>query len=417
MIMDSMEETQQKQMTPKKGSLRSIGIPVLVIAAFFVGTYVGHSSQSEASKIQGVINKEVPSDLAEVDFEPFWKAWNTINEKYPSASDVSSQERVWGAIAGLASSLGDPYTAFFPPSEAKDLADELSGEFSGVGMELGIKDNILTVIAPLKDTPAYHAGIKAGDKLIQIDETYAADLSIDEAIKLVRGDAGTDVSLTVIHEGATEPEEIVVTRGRIIIPTIEHELRSDGIYTISIYNFSMNSDDLFANAVKKFRESGSKRLILDLRGNPGGYLEESVDIASWFLPAGVPVVIEDFGGKQEEHIYRSKGYDAFGDDLKMIILVDNGSASASEILAGALREHGVATIVGTTTYGKGSVQELVSITPDSALKVTVAKWLTPKRVSISEKGIEPDVEVSYTKQDADAGRDPQLDKAVELLKR
>lgn len=411
-----MDETQQKQSIQKKGSFRSIGILTLVVIAFLIGTYVGHSSQSQASKIQGVINMDAPTDLSDVDFEPFWKAWNAIDEKYPSAGEISSQERVYGAISGLAASIGDPYTAFFPPSEAKDLADELSGEFSGVGMELGIKDKILTVIAPLKDTPAYRAGIKAGDKLIQIDETYAADLSIDEAIKLVRGEAGTNVSLTVIHEGETEPEEIVVTRGRIIIPTIESELRSDGIYTISIYNFSMNSDDLFADAVKKFKESGSKRLILDLRGNPGGYLEESVDIASWFLPAGVPVVIEDFGGKQEEHIYRSKGYDAFGDDLEMIVLADHGSASASEILAGALREHSVATIVGTTTYGKGSVQELVSITADSALKVTVAKWLTPKRVSISEKGIAPDVEVEYTQEDADAGRDPQLDKAVELLK-
>ncbi len=381
------------------------------ILSFIVGFYVGKQHSTFASV--NLQNKE--SDIQPAaDFAPFWKVWKLINEKYPDTK-TTDQDKVWGAIQGLVSSLDDPYSVFMLPQQAQSFEEDIQGEFSGVGMEVGVKDKVLTVIAPLKDTPAERAGIKPGDKIYKIGDKVTADLSIDEAVKLIRGEPGTVVSITVFHEGETEPTEIKITRSTIAIPTIETELRSDGIFVISLYSFTANSADLFRDALKEYKNTGSKKLILDLRNNPGGYLESAIDMASWFLPSGTPVVIEDFGKEHTEKIYRSKGYDGFK-DTNMIILVDGGSASASEILAGALSEHGKAKLVGTKTYGKGSVQELVQVTKDTALKITVAKWLTPNRVSISAQGLKPDVAIEITKEDKEKKRDPQMEKAVELLK-
>ena len=206
-------------------------------------------------------------------------------------------------------------------------------------------------------------------------------------------------------------------RDTIEIPTLDSELRKeDGVFVIKLYSFSANSAILFQTALQKFADSGSNKLILDLRGDPGGYLDSAVSMASWFLPGGKPILIEDYGDKEKEKIYRSRGYDVFAEgNLKMVILVDGGSASASEILAGALSEHGVAKLVGTQTYGKGSVQEVVPITDTTSLKVTIAKWYTPNGVSISEKGLTPDFIVKFTQKDADAKKDPQMDKALEIV--
>ncbi|MCU0660362.1 MAG: S41 family peptidase [Candidatus Pacebacteria bacterium] len=391
-------------------------VVVAFIAIFFLGIYIGYERQREVDKVVGVTNKDGGAIVSDADFASFWKAWNIINEKYPIPEKVSNQDKIWGAISGLAASLDDPYTVFFPPSEAKEFADTLSGGFYGVGMELGVKEKMIIVIAPLKDTPAYRGGIQPGDVLLKIDDRIVADMTLDEAVDLIRGEAGTTVTLTLLHEGESAPTEIQLVREKITIPTIDTELRSDGIFVISLYNFSANASDLFADAIKEFKASGSDKLLLDLRGNPGGYLDAAIDMASWFLPAGKPVVIEDFGEKQVEQIHRSKGYNAFGKNLDMVILIDGGSASASEILAGALSEHGVAILVGEKTYGKGSVQELIQVTRDSALKITIAKWLTPERVSISEKGIEPEIVVSITRDDIENEKDPQFTKAVEILK-
>jgi carboxyl-terminal processing protease len=282
-------------------------------------------------------------------------------------------------------------------------------------MEIGIKDGILTVIAPLKDTPAYKAGIKSGDKILKINETITNDMTVDEAIKKIRGERGTSVTLTIFHENGLEPKEIKVTRDIINVPTLDTELRKDGIFVIKLYSFSANSAELFRNAIKEFTESNSDKLVLDLRGNPGGYLEAAVDMASWFLDDGKTVVIEDYGNNKEENKYRSSGYDIFNDNLKFVILVDGGSASASEILAGAMQDYHKAKLVGTKTYGKGSVQEVVQINKDTIFKVTVANWLTPNKNSITKKGLTPDVEVKFTQKDLENKKDPQMDKAVELL--
>jgi len=393
-----------------------IGV-VLVATAFALGFQLGAQNNQHTAAAY-LLNKSVPLAIEEggVDFAPFWKVWNIIDEKYPNGREVADQDRVWGAISGLAGSLNDPYTTFFPPQEAKMFKESISGEFGGVGMEVGIKDKVLTVIAPLKDTPAYRAGIKSGDKILKIDETATNNLSIDKAVSLIRGEPGTKVKLTIFREGDSEPSEIEVIREIIKIPTLDTEKRPDGIFVIRLYNFSNQSPLLFREALRELLRSGSKKLILDLRGNPGGFLEASIDIASWFLPIGKTVVIEDFGQKSPEHIYRSKGYNLIDNKYKVIVLIDGGSASASEILAGALKDNAVATLVGEKTFGKGSVQELVDVTAETSLKITIAKWLTPSRISISEQGLEPDIEVKITKEDIEAKKDPQLEKAVELLK-
>lgn len=385
-----------------------------VLGAFFLGVYVDNHNRPEIDKIIGISNK-ITQVATEADFSPFWKVWNTINEKYPKADKITDQNRIYGAISGLVGSLDDPYSVFFNPDDAKSFEDEIAGNFTGIGMEVGIKDKILTVIAPLKDTPAYRANIKPGDKILKIDKIITSDLSIEKAVKLIRGEKDTTVTLTIFREGDNDPMEIKIIRDIIDIPTLDTEIRKDNIFVIKLYSFSANSANLFREAIKKFTESGTDKLLLDLRGNPGGYLDSAVDISSWFLPSGKVVVTEDYGDDKKPEIFRSKGYNLFNDKLKFVILIDGGSASASEIVAGAMQDQSRAKLVGSQSFGKGSVQEAIKVTPDTLLKITVAKWLTPNGTSISEKGLTPDYKVEFTKKDLDNKKDPQLDKAVELL--
>jgi len=400
----------------KNTRTKYVGLAVLFIAiAFAAGVYVGDINRPEIDKVVGISNKETEV-ATPVDFSPFWKVWNTLNDKSLTIGSVSDQDKVYGAISGLVGSLNDPYSVFFPPTEAKSFQDEISGNFDGIGMEVGAKDGVLTVIAPLKDTPAYKAGIKSGDKILKIDKTVTTNLSIDDAINLMRGPKGTTVTLTILRAGEQQPRVISITRDTINIPTLDTNLRSDGIFVITLYSFDANSAELFRGAMQQFVNSGSNKLILDLRGNPGGYLDAAVDMASWFLPADKTIVTEDYGGRQPSDVFKSKGYNIFaGKNLKLAILIDGGSASASEILSGALRDNGVAKLVGAQSFGKGSVQEVINITPDTILKVTVARWLTPDGISISEKGLTPDYPVAITQSDIDNKVDPQMNEAVQLL--
>ncbi len=390
------------------------GSIVVLLAVFWLGVHWEYTHRPAADKVATLFNKQ-GQVLSQTDFDPFWKAWNILNEKSIYAKKVTDQDKVWGSISGLASSLGDPYTVFFPPDEAKSFSESVSGEFGGLGMEVGIKDKVLTVISPLKDTPAYKGGMKAGDKILKIDATSTNDLTIDKAIRLMRGEKGTKVVLTIFREGESATREVTLVRDVIAIPTIDTKQLPNGVFVISLYNFSANSSDLFRDALQTFANSGSNKLILDLRGNPGGYLESAVDMASWFLPKGKLVVTEDDGTKHP-NTYKSTGYDVFGEGkIKMAVLIDGGSASASEILAGALSEQGVASLVGTQSFGKGSVQELVPVTADTYIKVTVAKWFTPKGVSISEHGLTPDYVVKLPKDYDKTKVDTQMDKAVEIV--
>lgn len=387
-----------------------------ILGAFAIGINVGERMQTN-SIVDKVSNQEQGISVANLDFGPLEKVLETLNSKFISTTASSSvpndKDKVWGAIAGLTATYGDPYTIFFPPKEKSAFEEEVRGDFEGVGMEIAIKDKILTVVAPLKSTPAERAGLKPGDQILKIDKTFTAGMTVEEAIKHIRGPRGTVVVLTVKRNGGAE--DIKVTRDVINIPTIDTKLRDDGVFVISLYTFSANSAPLFRDALRSFITSGSDKLVLDLRGNPGGYLDSAVDMASFFLPLGKTVVIEDSGTKGKQQIERSKGFDVFNENLKMVILINEGSASASEILAGALHEHGIAKLVGEKSFGKGSVQELIEITPDTALKVTIARWLTPKGKSISENGLEPDVKVQITAKDIEKKLDPQMDKAVAIL--
>lgn len=428
-------------------------VAAIAIAAFMIGVEVGKNERPAAQAVNGVFGAlfpttteyemtdvnnftvctdargvEVPCLLnrdatsspkdadAPVDFGQFWRAWNVINERYVPTKHkvVSNQEKVWGAIQGLASSLGDPYTYFLPPQEKQLFEQDVKGSFGGVGMQIGMKDGILTVIAPLKGSPAERAGIKAGDRILKIDDATTTDMTIDKALYLIRGNIGERVELTLYRDQAKEPYTVSIVREEIKVPTIDGK-KMDDVYVISLYGFPSTGAELFRQELRNFVLSGADKLVLDLRGNPGGYLEIAVDIASWFLPPGAVVVREEEKGGQGM-VYRSRGYNVFGKDLKMVILVDGGSASAAEILAGALAQHGVAKLIGTKTFGKGSVQELVPITDDTSLKITVARWITPNGTSLSDGGLDPDYVVPMTKEDVEAGKDPQLDAALKYLR-
>jgi carboxyl-terminal processing protease len=414
----------------KKNYPKIIGGIVILVAVFYLGQYTKSESDPYMNHV------EIPADITVTDeqFESFWKVWRILSQKYVGATTTDSQKRVWGAIQGLTASQGDPYTVFFPPEESALFKSDISGTFEGIGMEIGIKDGILTVVSPLKDSPAYKAGVRSGEKILKIGDMSTLDLPVDKAVKMIRGAKDTVVKITFLPVGSTQPVERSIVRGIIDIPTIQIEsrntssststqdsgvgLRKDGVFVIKLFSFTSQAPDLFRKALRDFVESGSHKMIIDLRGNPGGYLDAAWDMASWFLPAGKLIVTEDFGGKDTNRTYKSKGYDIFkNSNFKLIILVDAGSASASEIFAGALREHGVAKIVGVKTFGKGSVQELIQITPDTSLKVTIASWLTPNGHNLSHDGLNPDVEVKVSQKDIDAKRDTQMDKAVEILRK
>ncbi|MDZ4227429.1 MAG: S41 family peptidase, partial [Patescibacteria group bacterium] len=385
----------------------AVGVFLYLAAGFAAGVLVS------TSLIPGYVGVAPPGAPEGVDFTPVWKAWRVIDEKFVPAAvatttsvatttDDSNQERVWGLISGLSASLNDPYTFFLPPSENKTFAADMSGSFEGVGMEIAVKDGVLTVVSPLKGTPADKAGIKSGDQILKIDGADTDGMDTSEAVRLIRGPKGTQVALTILRAGWGTPREIKVTRDVINVPIVTTERKEGGVFVISIASFTSNSPDLFRKALRDFVESGDTKLVLDLRGNPGGYLDAAVDIASWFLPSGKTVVTEDYDGHSGNIIHRSLGYDIFNDNLRMVILVDRGSASASEILADALRYWEKAILVGVSTFGKGSVQELVDITPETALKLTVARWLGPDGTQIPLSGIVPDVKVEYTDEDAAA---------------
>ncbi len=390
---------------------------VVIVGSFLAGVFTGIEKERQTASVKKLpINTETGKP-ENIDFSTFWDVWNKINEKYVSTDGPTDQKKVYGAMSGLVDSLDDPYSVFFPPREAEYFESEIRGNFEGVGMEIGVRDKILTVIAPLKGTPAQRAGVLAGDKVIKIDDTPTPGLTIDESVDLIRGERGTPVLLTIIREGNDESIEIEVIRDTIDIPTLETEARDDGVFIVTLYSFSANSPYLFKDALREFVESGYDKLVLDLRNNPGGYMEAAIDMASWFLPAGKVVVRETSrDGAEKEKVFRSKGYNIFNENLKFVILINQGSASASEILAGALSEYGKATLVGEQSFGKGSVQELIPITDKTSLKITIARWLTPNGVSISKNGLEPDIKVEFTKEDFEAEIDPQLDKAVEILK-
>ncbi len=396
-----------------KNKVRIVGIVLLVALLFGAGILVGAAMSDRAHRADGKLDSELLSQVQSSLNSKFvfWKASSTL---------PTDKELEYGMIEGYVAAYKDPYTVFFPPQEAKSFAENVQGSFGGVGMNVGMKENQIVVIAPLKDSPAMKAGILAGDSVTGVDGKSTSGMSSDQAVNLIRGKIGTNVVLTVIHLKEKAARDITITRAEIKIPTIDTETKS-GVFVVHLYNFSAESPNLFRNALNDFIQSGSAYLVIDLRGNPGGYLDASVAMASYFLKEG-QVVVSERAGKDEAVInHRSQGLAGVPVGTKVVVLVDNGSASASEILAGALKDQGVAKIVGEKTFGKGSVQELVNFNDGSSLKVTIAKWFTPNGINISESGIKPDVESLVGTSTPKTGQDgkpidAQLLKAIEIVK-
>lgn len=406
---------------PKRRSFLGAGLAIVLAAsAFFSGVQVGGgtlpSSSMEAGLFSFFTSKPVVSEKA--DMSEFWKVWDLLEQKYvmsTTTKTLTAQDKVNGAIEGLVHSYGDPYTIFFPPAAASSFQDEISGNFGGVGMEVGLRDGMVTVISPLPNTPASQAGIAAKDIIVKIDEKETKGMDIDEAVRLIRGDVGTKVHLSIYRAEQSGLLEFEVTRANIDVPTIKTEKKGD-VFVIALYSFNALSDEKMTEALKEYAKSGAKKMVLDLRGNPGGFLQSAVAIGSYFIPEGKIIVSENYGDGKKGDVYRSQGR-TLGDRLpkEMIVLIDGGSASASEILAGALQEHGVAKLMGAQSYGKGSVQELVDLDSGASLKVTIARWFTPNGVSISDGGLTPDIFVDRTPKQVIDNVDPQMDAALSWL--
>jgi len=354
--------------------------------------------------------------VQDVDMTEFWRVWDVVQNKYVPTHDGESltpDNLMEGAVKGLVQSLDDPYSVYFSPEENKSFREAIDGNFEGVGMEVGMSDGVLTVVAPLKNTPAQRSGIMPGDVILEIDGETTIKLTVDEAVARIRGEVGTEVVLAIYRPSTEKELEIVIERAVINIPVLETDTIDD-IFVITLYNFTGSIREDFSAAMREFRNSQKTKLILDLRGNPGGFLDAAIDVSSYFLPKGSVVVKEDFGSNMRSLRSTGKGYN--GQNIDMVILTNGGSASASEIVAGALSQQGIATLVGTKTFGKGSVQELVPISGDTSLKLTIARWLTPDDTSLSENGLDPDIVVEISQEDSDAEIDTQLEKAKEILR-
>lgn len=391
---------------------------LLAAGTFTSGVQLGQGStgQNQSASLFSFFAAE--PKVADDDLGEFWKVWNLLDEKFAvgtSSQQLSREEKIQGAIDGLVDAYADPYTVYLPPAATESFTADISGEFSGVGMEVGMRDGLITIISPLPETPAEQAGILAGDVIVKIDDVSTENLGIDGAVKLIRGEKGTVVNLHIYREGEMEFLNIPVTRDTIAIPTVRTERIGD-VFIISLYSFNAVAETQVKVAVNEYLQSGATKLIMDVRGNPGGFLESAVAIGSIFVPEGKIIVQESFVDQTQNDIFRSRGRQAgeFTRD-NLVVLVDGGSASASEILAGALKDHGVATVIGMQTFGKGSVQELVNLGDGSSLKVTVARWLTPNGTSISNGGLAPDIVINRTVANRQADEDPQKDAAVRFL--
>lgn len=357
---------------------------LLVFAGIHIGATQGTSSFSFAA--------EVPSspDYITADLSEFWQTWALINEAYPF-EQPTDEEKVEAAIAGLVSSLDDPYSVFFTPTEAEDFNEEIRGTITGIGVEIDLIEDVVTVITPLKGTPAAKANIQSGDKIVAVDGVTTKGLSTAETASLIKGEQGTTVILGILRDGSAI--DIPVIRDIITIPTVTTRVVED-TFIIELFVFSEQAADRMIEALDEFAASGADNIILDIRGNPGGLLNQAIDIASMFLPEGKLVVQEYRGDDIDNSDHRtSRVARRLNSKVPLVILLDRGSASASEILAGALSEHGRATIIGSPSFGKGSVQQLFEIGDAAALKLTISEWLTPDGISISKHGLTPSLNV------------------------
>jgi len=352
-----------------------------------------------------------------MDFSLLKKAWDQISVNYVDPDKIDDKQMMYGAVSGMVDAIGDPYTEFFDPEEAKKLQEDLSGSFEGIGLQLGMKNNQVTAISPIKGTPAEKAGLRPGDVIVAVDKKATAKLSVEEVVSMIRGDKGTKVVLTISRDG--EIKDIEITRAVIIVPSMEHEIitTEDGkkIAKISLFQFSETVYQDFKKAAFEVLNQNVSGIVLDLRSNPGGLVNQATDIAGWFLDAGNLILVEQEkdGNKIE---FKSNGPSNFS-SIPLVVLIDEGSASSSEILAGALKDDRKILMIGQTSFGKGTVQKIIDFDDGSSLKVTIAKWYTPSGVRIQDTGIEPDIKVEYTEKDYEQGIDPQMERALQEIEK
>ena len=359
-----------------------------------------------------VINR-YPND-SELDFALFWEVWDLVEQDYLERP-VDAQEMIYGAISGMVSSLGDPYTSFLPPEINETISNALNGTYQGIGAELGMRDNQLIVVAPLEGSPAKGVGLRAGDKILEIEGESTIGVTLIEAVAKIRGEAGT-VSTLTIQTATKEPREVRITRGVITVPSVSWEDKGDGIAYIKVTRFGNETNEDWQEAVSEINTQMLEldAVIVDLRGNPGGYLQSSVYLAEEFFRDKEVLYQESAVGEVTE--YKSKRSGVFMEVPAVYVLIDGGSASASEILAAALKKNIGATLIGEKSFGKGTIQEAKDFEDGSGIHITVSKWLTPNKVWVHDEGIEPDVVIERTDEQIDNDIDSQLDKALELAK-
>lgn len=394
---------------------KAVLVILLMFVAFIAGLVAGQDAQFYFNTPRLINTSSDPEAYLnrEVDFGLYWDVVELIKERFINKEAVSDTKLFYGSLRGLVASLGDPYSVFLDPVVTEEFTEELSGNFQGIGAEIGIKKEVLTIIAPLPETPAARAGLVSGDKILAIDNVTTAGMSLDEAVKRIRGEKGTEVVLTILSLEAEEAREVPIVRDEIKIISAVWEEKENKLAYIRLSYFNEDTSRQFRKIAQEILAINPQGLIVDVRNNPGGFLNVSVDIASYWIPKNEPVVFEQFSSG-EKMVHQSRGLDLFK-NIPTVVLTNGGSASASEILAGALQDYDQAIVIGQTTFGKGSVQDLVELSDGSSVKITIAKWLTPLGRVIDVDGIEPDIAVDYTREDYEEDRDPQLDKAWEYF--
>lgn len=392
------------KLSEKKFSFGVIALAVMF--SFLIGTRLQSLSDYFFAPYANRSNHSLQKNL---DFTTTETVFDLLKKKFDG--DLDMQQLQDGLNRGLVQSAGDPYTTYLSAEEASVFRDDLNGTFSGIGAELGKRDGKLTIIAPLEGSPAKAAGIRAGDVIFKVNDDEAVDWSVDVAVSKIRGEAGTEVVLTLLR--GSETLEKKITRAQITVPSVEYEVLEGNIGYIQITRFGDDTAELTTQAAVTLKEQGVSSVVVDVRNNGGGLLDSVVKISGLWLDRKT-VVEEKVGGNTRTSL--KTGRNPVLNGIPTIILINEGSASASEILAGALRDHGVATLVGEKTFGKGSVQELIDLPGGAQLKVTVAHWFTPNGVNVDKEGIKPDIEVELTVEDFEADRDPQKDRAVQELR-
>lgn len=400
---------------PVPRSLFILTVILLVIVTFSLGFYIGRARgvASVVPEGEGEVFGigEIPSYLAQdVDFQQFWDTWNFVKESFYH-QPVSEVDLYYGSLKGLVSGLDDPYSVYFDPEEAEAFNASLEGSFEGIGAEIGIKDDRLQIVAPLDGLPAQQAGLLPGDWIVLIDGVETTGMSVEEAVTFIRGEKGTQVVLTIVREGVDGLTDYSIIRDKIVIDSVKWFIDENNVMIIGLSTFNHDTSELFTQAVQEALTRDVDGIILDLRSNPGGLLTTAIDIASAWVGYDA-VVIE----RAQDDVQTFKGVSAPRlAGIPTVVLVNGGSASASEIVSGALQDYNHATIVGTQTFGKGSVQDYRELEDGSAIKITTAVWYTPNGRSINEEGITPDVLVDYTVEEYQADIDPQMDAAKAIL--